>query len=217
MAGNRPILLQHGWGFDSSMWKNWVHTSGDDDFILPDRGYFGEEKIVDVAQVEMAVTHSFGLHLLPAELIPRLKQLVILSGFQEFHPNTPIERTFSQRIVRYMLRNIEGDSETVLKKFCQNCYHPDESDCPVPPVIDAKRLHEDLVSLDCHKLDINLLRLAGRIVIIHGMKDGIVPHNKAFQLQYSLPGSEIITHEDGSHMIPVTHARWCLDRMAQLS
>ncbi|MEX0773328.1 MAG: alpha/beta hydrolase [Balneolales bacterium] len=213
MTDKNPILLQHGWGYDSGMWDDWIKLNPDIHFTTSDRGYFGKPVRIAEQQAEAAVAHSLGLHLLPEEIFPKLKLLVIVSGFQEFHPNTPIERTFSQRIVRHMLKNVKSDAGPVLKQFHHNSYLPAKMDAESWQEADIDLLHKDLELLDHHKMDIEMLRLAGKIVILHGMKDGIVPHNKAYQLQYSLPQSEIHTVEEGGHMIPVTHKEWCLNHI----
>lgn len=213
MSDKTPVLLQHGWGFDRSMWEPWLQSGPDFDFLIPDRGYFGNPVEPDISYAKIAVSHSLGLHFLPDELFPKLNLLVIISGFQEFHPNTPIERTFSQRIVRHMLKNLIDDTNTVLKGFYKNCYFPAAPDSQINHQPETSLLNRDLEMLDRHKMNIETLRKAARIVIIHGMKDAIVPHNKAYQLQYSLPGSEIITAEDGGHMIPVTHREWCVNHI----
>lgn len=209
MTAKTRILLQHGWGYDSNLWNDWVSAYSELDFITPDRGYFWNIKKTGTEHVEVAVTHSLGLHFLPEKLFQSLKVLVIIAGFQEFHPNTPIERTFSKRIVKHMLRNIKSDADTILKKFYRNSYYPEANKTMVRNDADAELLYKDLELLDRHKIDIELLRSPGKVIILHGMKDAIVPHNKAYQLQYSLPGSEIHTIDDGNHMIPVTHRESC--------
>ncbi|MEX0780649.1 MAG: alpha/beta hydrolase [Balneolales bacterium] len=206
-----PILLQHGWGFDSRMWNDWVVSYPEYNFLLPDRGYSGNAKKIDLQKTEIAVTHSLGLHLLPEKLFPQLKLLVIISGFQEYHPNTPIERTFSQRIVRHMLKNIKNDTNAVLDKFYVNSFLPALPNLESYDNPDTELLHKDLEMLNSHKVEIEALRLPDQVVLLHGMQDGIVAYNKAYQLQYSLQGSKVQTYEKAGHMVPVTHREWCMN------
>ena len=209
----KSILLQHGWAFDSSMWDSWVQSNPDIDFVIPDRGYFNSPLAADYDSVEIAVTHSFGLHLLPEELFGRLKALIIISGFQDFHPNTPIERTYSRRIIGRMLKNLRSDAGAVLHRFHTNAFFPEKIKYSVPKTAGYELLYEDLSLLDNNKVDIEQLRMSGKILILQGMKDRIVNNNKAFQLQYSIPGSRVYTHEEGGHMLPFTHEDWCLERI----
>lgn len=217
MADTISILLQHGWAFDKSIWQDWISSNDHDyNFILPDRGYYGNPEIVDYSKVTVAVTHSFGLHLLPDNLFSQLDRLVIISGFHEFHPSTRKARLMSQRAVVQMISKLEVQSEEVLQKFYLNCFAPEKPRYHASKMPDIKLLHKDLQRLNNHVQESEKLIQPGKVYILHGSNDRIVNTHKATELEKMIPGSTLAIKHRAGHMLPVSHTQWCLDQLKTL-
>ncbi len=117
------IILQHGWAFDRSCFAGWMPHLGEnpDCEILvqtPDRGYFGEVKLVkpfsNAQSVKIVVAHSFGLHLIPQEILQSADLLVLASTFSHFHGGSRLAQKRSARTVRLMLKRLHDFPMDVL-------------------------------------------------------------------------------------------------------
>ncbi|MEX0686007.1 MAG: alpha/beta hydrolase [Balneolales bacterium] len=210
MTDHSQILLQHGWGFDKNIWDTWVEFYPEYDFIIPDRGYYGKPVQVEYSGITRAVTHSFGLHLLPAKLFNQLDVLVIIAGFQEFHPIDKIQRKLSQRIIRQMLNKLKDDPVSVLDQFIQNTYKPETVEFKSPEFIDAQLLHDDLQILNTHKLNLKPLDRISKVIILHGDDDKVVPLSNAIGLHKKLSLSSIFIKKNSGHMLQISDTSWCL-------
>jgi hypothetical protein len=63
------IISYHGWGFDSSFWRDWKTIVSEGVlFKTADRGYFLDEKLPEFSastKQKAVFVHSYGLHGLP--------------------------------------------------------------------------------------------------------------------------------------------------------
>lgn len=205
-------ILQHGWGFDSSLWDSWkVHLPIEINLKRLDRGYFtdadnnpflGEELYTN--ECTIAVVHSLGLHLLPKSFFQYLDGLVIIAGFISFNDMSTPDNPFIQS----MLQKIPESSAEILSRFHQRC------GCTSAWVgknlkINQTLLIQDLKQLDQQSFDIQHLKKIPKIILMHGVKDKIVPLEKSIELQCLLPQSKLFVRNDAGHALPSTHSEWC--------
>jgi pimeloyl-[acyl-carrier protein] methyl ester esterase len=124
------IILEHGWAFDGQIWSAWlpVLERAGVCVTVGERGYFGatpiDPRFTDQAQTRVIVAHSLGLHLLDPQVLASAHALLIVSGFLEFHPEDPMERRRSQRVIKTMLTKFQQAPDAVLADFWKNAYAP---------------------------------------------------------------------------------------------
>lgn len=212
------ILLQHGWAFNKAVWDSWLPELEEDyNLMVANRGYF-MAKHPDVGLTEkmtasIAITHSFGLHLLPMNLFSRLRRLVIISGFQEFHPPVGQERLISERTVQRMMQVLDKDPATVLHEFYRNCFYPLAQEVRISQTFDKPLLLDDLALLNKFSLRLKLLENIPKILILHGANDKIVPVSLGRLLHEKLQQSEFRVCENAGHMVLLTEQEWCLHQV----
>jgi len=122
-------IAYHGWGFDHTCWQFWKTACDRQGIVLRcfDRGYFGKSvspAFSPSSAYKLILTHSYGLHLCPQEHLHQADLIVILSGFQSFHPSQPTARRRSQLTLQQMIRQFEHSPQMVLETFWATCYHP---------------------------------------------------------------------------------------------
>jgi pimeloyl-[acyl-carrier protein] methyl ester esterase len=217
---DRIWFLQHGWGFDSTCWNQWRNLIPENDVILTsDRGYFGDSVKIDCKDVTnhrqiVVVTHSFGFHLVQEEFINKAHSLIIISGFDYFHPEDQRLEQRSQMIVKSMFSRIgSGRTRDLLKEFYKNCYYPTHPDFKVPNECNDSVLKNDLELLNKNRMMIENLKNPQKMLILHGDTDGIVDISKGRKLQKMLTGSDIKIKEKSGHSLPFTHPEWCIDQI----
>ncbi len=209
------IILQHGWGFDHHTWDNWLEEiQQQDELMLANRGYFqqtpADYSLKEKLQTHTAIVHGFGLHLLPLRLLSALQKLVIISGFDEFHPQSYSERVQSERMVERMLKQIERSPSVVLQEYRRSAFYPLIPEEQSTRTFNTHLLFEDLSLLNRYKLRPHLLKKIPEIIILHGERDKLVPVRKAEYLHQLLPGSKLAINDEAGNMLPVTHQEWCL-------
>ena len=208
------ILAYHGWGFDSSIWsplrKQFPNNAS---WKNSDRGYFSKPTsphFTEKSGTKMVLTHSFGLHLCPNEILDRADTLIIYSGFLHFHPQAAQFRRRSKQVVAEMISKFKERPYDVLKAFYRNVFHPEkEFDLP-PKTINNELLLEDLKLLNKNKRALPSLKKNAKVFIFHGADDAIVPKHKGRDL-YQKFGKQAQYFEikQSGHGLPLTQADRC--------
>lgn len=210
-------IAYHGWGFDHSCWQSWKSVCDRQGIVLHcfDRGYFGaavSPTFNPSSSCKLILTHSYGLHLCPLKHLHQADLVVILSGFQSFHPSQPTAKRRSQLKLQQMIRQFEHSPKAVLETFWATCYHPLpwESDAmgmwkDKGDLLNADLLLQDLRDLNTACLDVNSLKNRSKILIIHGASDRITPPDCAQTLCQTLPTSDYVELPAAGHALPITH------------
>jgi pimeloyl-ACP methyl ester carboxylesterase len=234
--------LQHGWGFDSTIWHPWLSVLEPQHEVLNlDRGYFGRKfsPLVNASQnaaparrtartptskpIRIVVSHSFGLHLLTHETLRACNVLVIISGFARFISagDTLLRRSYKQ-----MKSRLITDHKALLQDFYSSCFQAHEQHRLVSePTADLELLSTDLDRLgksnlfEAEQLDAgpgdSSPPLAQSILILHGRNDTIVALAKAEELHERLPGSVLRVHNSANHALPFLEETWCMQQIDQ--
>jgi pimeloyl-ACP methyl ester carboxylesterase len=218
------VILQHGWAFDSRAWWQWLapmHSAGAD-VLLGERGYFGgtqfSPKFSSNAEMRIIVAHSLGLHMLDDVCLRNADVILSIGSFLQFHPEQPLDRKRSQRVMRMMLDKFRVAPYEVLQQFLANTYYPASETMPVSyphSHLDVDRLFEDLRFLDRTVLDPELLR-GKQLIIAHGAHDKIVPVTAAAAMIEALPESVFYLFTEAGHALSLTHAPECLHLLTNL-
>src|ERR1700729_2154150 len=99
------LILQHGWAYDRYIWSRVsklaaAEFGGDAEIKIFDRGYFAAPNAVswqvrasnhsnetsqprksDVPRLRALICHSFGLHMVPQDIVAAADLIVIAGGF----------------------------------------------------------------------------------------------------------------------------------------
>lgn len=194
---NRPaLLLLHGWGFDARIWDALATALPDFPIVRWDRGYFGEKAESAIEPPFAAIGHSLGAMLL-ADLLPHDIPLVAINGFDRFSGDGAV----APRVVERMRARFAEDPAAVLAEFRARCGAP-----PAPEDIDEGRLADDLALLGSR----HVTSRPNRILVLQGDADPILPGSLRASV---FPGAERATHEEGGHLLPVSHPQWCAEQI----
>ncbi|MDR8392327.1 alpha/beta hydrolase [Aliifodinibius sp. S!AR15-10] len=214
MKTDTKLLAWHGWGFDRTCWEPWRDLVSDQYLMeIWDRGYWGNQHAVEAdetSEPKVLFAHSFGLHMCPDEQLRSADLLVIFGGFREFHPAAAQFRRRSKLILNKMSRTLQEHPEQVLEEFMENAYKPD-----APPSINGKeckpqKLLDDLQALNRSTLNIEPIKNAQKICILHGSSDSIVPKAKGRELYDIFQGqASYFEVKDAGHALPFTHMEQC--------
>lgn len=202
------VLLQHGWGWDAGCWDTWLPSAPAGVRLLTaDRGYFGAPS-TPVGQPRVLVAHSFGLHLLEPRWLAGAQLVVVLGGFQVFHPEGEAGR-HSQRLVGRMRQRLARESVALLTDFHNQCFSPETGQYSLPGQVEQQVLAADLERLDAQALDLCALAAVPRVLLLHGDQDRIVPVERAQALHRQLPKSRLQLVPGAGHALPFTRAPAC--------
>lgn len=216
MADKAELIMCHGWGFSRGCWKLWEEalSSHNIAIIFFDRGYFGEPAQADFTRGDhpkIIFVHSFGLHLCASEQLEDADLLVIFGGFQGFHPRAAQFQRRSRLLLQQMIQKFQNNPEIVLKDFLKNVYYPDNAPNAKFTGLNADKLLDDLKTLDQSEFDNGPLKKTGKICILHGSRDGIVPKAKGRELyNQSRKKATYFEIKDAGHALPFTHMDQCL-------
>ncbi|MGG6294676.1 hypothetical protein ACQ4M4_09645 [Leptolyngbya sp. AN02str] len=223
MVEQARVVAYHGWGFDASCWAGWKgrFEAENMSFSAFDRGYFGQAYTPSVDDLRseqplIVLAHSYGLHLCPAEVLQRATWLVIFSSFQEFHPSAEREQRRSQRVLNQMIQRYQEDPETVLNTFHTNCGSPHVENQQMNRS-DHELLLQDLMHMNTNHLNLDPFALIPQIMILHGVKDAIVPISQGQELfKQCNQLTHFVEHEEAGHALPFSHLEDCWNTFSKM-
>jgi len=200
------VHFYHGWGFDANLWKGWIRQASFSRYHLYDRGYTGNpldsQDFRDDSEIRILVSHSFGLHFIPKDVIRQADLVVILGGFDHFHPEG--DRASHKKLSR-MINRFSEMPLTVMADFYTNCMYPEKRVISSPGKLNLDLLGDDLRLLNFSRLKTADVLKDKPVLLFHGRDDIIVPAAQSAVLHSLLPGSRLIEFSRAGHMIPVTH------------
>ncbi|MDY0132830.1 MAG: alpha/beta hydrolase [Desulforegulaceae bacterium] len=207
------FVLQHGWGLSSSCWEGWKNKLGKNFIVsIPDRGYFGDEKIIKdfkTSSEKILVSHSFGLFLFEKSLLEKADSLIIISGFTKFHPEEKREVRRTRLLMKFMQKKLKLEPEKLLIDFYNG--HDLRGNLDSNP--DVFLLAKDLEQINTQTPDIESIKKIKNILIIHGAKDMVVPLSRAAYLKDNLFQAEMVEFEDGDHALPFVYENQVIEKI----
>ncbi|HET8613599.1 MAG TPA: alpha/beta hydrolase [Sphingomonas sp.] len=194
------LLLHHGWGFDARLWEPLRAALPGIEAAAVDRGYFGDRvEAPGGGGPWLAVGHSLGAAMLLADPPPGCVGLVAINGFDRFTG----EGATPERVLERMQTRFEEAPDEVLTAFRARCGAP-----PAPVIVDHGRLAADLALLAA--IDLRGRRAPFPILSLQGAADPILRPDLRAE---AFAGATIVQHPQAGHLLPLTHAEWCADRI----
>lgn len=206
------VHAYHGWGFDSSFWNPIKE-------VLPkhilfksaDRGYFGGDfnpEFDPQSKLKVLLLHSYGVHWCSPEKKEQANVIIIINGFNSFHPLQNPAKSRSKMVLKGMVKQFKIKPLEVLLAFYKNCFGAFTIQEPDSTWMNKSLLLKDLNALNKTKLKLTKLTKADWLIIDSG-KDRIVPGNRGQELLAFLGADKYELIDDGVHAFPASNAEEC--------
>ena len=193
------FVLVHGWGFHAGIWTDVIGHLQGAEITLVDLGFVsgGPKGKADWPSDAIAVGHSLGLLWLLQQGGGRFRGLVSVQGFDCFCCHIPPSR------VTALKRGLEREPHGTLQAFWRSC---GAAGFALPDALNVARLDEGLDWLmhwDARKAKDEL---ACPVLALAARDDAIVPASMSEAIWQDV---DIIWSQDGGHVLPLRHPRWC--------
>ena len=186
------IITQHGWAFDSSLWKELKNIYIKNNWIWQDneRGYFKKTftspKWINnnsYKRKNIIIIHSLGIHLVDKNILMNASHAIFINSFYQFIPNNK-NRKFIIRSLERMKKKLNNkEIKLMLNEFYKNSFFPNEINLNYKKIISSKFDSVNISSLksDFNKLSINekpplLVSHDCSVLIIKSLNDRILNH-----------------------------------------
>lgn len=201
------ITLVHGWGYDATLWRKVLPLLADLDVEVADLGFFGRPALPTAcAPSRIAVGHSLGaLWWLALAKLPWTK-LVAINGFPRFTAAPDFPQGVAPRVLERMRKRFSTAPGAVLADFQTACggAGPALPDDPGPLAQGLATLADSDGRAALALRRENILALAAR-------QDAIVPAVMSEAAFATLPADRLRWIDDGGHLLPLTHPRYCAE------
>ena len=193
------FVLVHGWGFHASIFADLIgHLDGAETTLI-DLGFVsgGPKAATEWPSDAIAIGHSLGLLWLLEQGGGRFRGLVSIQGFDCFCCHIAPQR------IAALKRGLEREPGATLQAFWRSC---GASGFALPEALNVARLDQGLDWLmhwDARKVK---QELACPVLALAARDDAIVP---ASMSEAIWEDTGIIWSQDGGHVLPLRHPRWC--------
>ena len=193
------FVLVHGWGFHAGIWADVLNHLEGSEVTLVDLGFIsgGPKGETDWPGDAITVGHSLGVLWLLKQGGNRFRALVSIQGFDCFCCHIARSR------VEALKRGIEREPHATLQAFWRSC---GAAGFGLPDALNAARLDEGLDWLMQWDARESKDELACPILALASRDDVIVPASMSEAIWKE---SGIVWSEDGGHVLPLRHPRWC--------
>ena len=193
------FVLVHGWGFHAGIFADLISHLDGAETTLIDLGFVsgGPKGASDWPSDAIAIGHSLGLLWLLEQGRGRFRGLVSIQGFDCFCCHIAPSR------IAALKRGLEREPGETLQAFWRSC---GASGFALPEALNVARLDEGLDWLmhwDAQKAKHELAR---PVLALAARDDAIVP---ASMSEAIWEDTGIVWSQDGGHVLPLRHPRWC--------
>ena len=191
----KQIISQHGWAFDSSLWKELKKIYIENNWIWQDneRGYFNKKLVSpkwlnnnSYKQKNILIIHSLGMHLIDRNILMNASHAIFINSFYQFIPETQDRKLIIRSLERMEKKLNNKEIELMLNEFYKNSFLPNEIDLNYQKTISSKinNANISLLKSDFNKLSINkkpqlLVAKDCDVLIIKSISDRILNHNSS--------------------------------------
>ena len=193
------FVLVHSWGFHAGIFADLISHLDGAETTLIDLGFVsgGPKAASEWPSDAIAIGHSLGLLWLLEQGGGRFRGLVSIQGFDCFCCHIVPSR------IAALKRGLERDPGATLQAFWRSC---GAAGFALPEALNVARLDQGLDWLmhwDARKAK---QELACPVLALAARDDAIVPASMSEQIWED---AGIIWSQDGGHVLPLRHPRWC--------
>ena len=202
-----PLVFIHGWGFNSSVWRETAARLPDRTLSFIDLGFMGKPAVtrLEVPDNAIIVAHSLGVLWALKNLSKQPAAFVSICGFDRFSP--PV----SSSALELMKRGLTRNPMAQMTHFWRSCGIDAFAD---EQQLDQSALTEGLDWLKNWDCRTERQSLSCPVHVLAVREDEIVPE----QMSCDIWGdSNIHWAQSGGHALPLTRADWCADQIRQFA
>jgi len=184
------IITQHGWAFDSSLWKELKNIYIKNNWIWQDneRGYFKKTftspKWINnnsYKRKNIIIIHSLGIHLIDKNILTNASHAIFINSFYQFIPNNKDRKLIMRSLERMKKKLNNQEIKLMLSEFYKNSFFPNEINLNYQKTISSKFDNANISHLksDFNKLSIEnkpplLVSKDCNVLIIKSISDRIL-------------------------------------------
>ena len=184
------IITQHGWAFDSSLWKELKNIYINNNWIWQDneRGYFNKTfaspKWINnnsYKRKNIIIIHSLGIHLIDKNILMNASHAIFINSFYQFIPNNKNRKLIIRSLERMKKKLNNKEIKLMLNEFYKNSFFPNEINLNHQKTISSKFDNANISHLqsDFNKLSIEnkpplLVSKDCNVLIIKSISDRIL-------------------------------------------
>ena len=206
------IQAYHGWGFSSNFWDDLKKEFPKEIlFKAADRGYYGGEFLPEFnenSNQKIVLTHSYGLHWCPNEVLDVADLVVVFCGFDNFLPNEFLDKRKELKVLKRMVKQFKITPIQVLEAFFTNCFNPIPSNLGAPKWFNGSKLLSDLNALKNCSLKLRHTESKKWVSII-GDSDQIVSKERFNDLSSKIRFEESLEIKGAGHALPIVNSKEC--------
>ncbi len=188
----KQVIAMHGWGCNNTIWKQWKIKFQNKGWLWQsgERGYgtistfkpnWHKETFQASSNRKAIICHSLGAHLIEKEILQKATDVVFISSFSRFIPNTASNRTL--KIALKSMKSLIGtdQEEAMVRKFLQKACSPKQIE---DSILNSSRDVYSAEGKNKLRLDLDLLIATNklpngfpkkaRVLVIQGKNDLIV-------------------------------------------
>jgi len=162
------IITQHGWAFDSSLWKELKKIYIKNNWIWQDneRGYFNKTfaspKWINnnsYKRKNIIIIHSLGIHLIDKNILMNASHAIFINSFYQFIPNNKDRKLIIRSLERMKKKLNNQEIKLMLNEFYKNSFFPNEINLNHQKTISSKF---DNANISYLKSDFNKLSIENK-------------------------------------------------------
>ncbi len=189
------IITQHGWAFDSSLWKELKKLYIENNWIWQDneRGYFNRKFVSpkwisnnSLNKKNVFISHSLGIHLVNRNTLLNASHVIFINSFYNFIPDNKDRKLIIRSLKRMEKKFNKEEIKVMLYEFYKNSFFPNKIISHYKKIISSEFDDLNLLYLknDFNKLSINekpplLVSKNCNVLIIKSINDQILNNNSA--------------------------------------
>ena len=216
------IISQHGWGLDSSIWKNINKQFISNSWYWRDneRGYFSKEsksckwdRDLSNKHLRIAICHSLGTYLIDPTSLLKATHVVLINSFNNFIP-TNNKRNLILKKLQIMEQKIPtSEVANMIEEFTYRSFLPNSLDLNCQKQlkenirnINTQILLEDFKKLFIVKNNLELFDKVSKLLIIKSKKDYILDKDSSYEFinllnKTQLNKPKVIEIENEGHIL----------------
>ena len=195
---------------DSSIWDKMSQDFPKEQCYFIDLGFTNNDNVAGIPcdGKSIFITHSLGTLWALKNHSDNMAGLIAINGFTNF------TNFVSERTLRTMQRRLKRNPLNQMQEFWDICGFDNKSQEKLDQNFNIDKLHiglEWLIDWDASKI-FNGLNIPSLSLI--GKKDRLL---LPLMMEKEWPMTNIKTIKDGGHMLPLSHPKWCVEKIREFT